>query len=73
MGLQRDMTEHVHVHTHTHTHTHPLTNNKRTKIYKGMTKVNFRIVVASEVKEGEGRKEKRARFVCLFVFCKILS
>ena len=35
-----------------------------------MTKVNFRIVVTSEVKEGEGRKEKRARLVGLFFSVK---
>ena len=56
------MTEHARSHTHTHTHTDTHTNNKRTKIYKGMIKVNFRIVVTPEVKEREGRKEKRGVF-----------
>lgn len=35
-----------------------------------MTKVSFRIVVTSEVKEGEGRKEKRARFFFFFFSVK---
>ena len=64
---ESDMTERARSHTRTHTHT----NNKRTKIYKGMIKVNFRIVVTSKVKEREGRKEKRAVF--FFFLCKIFS